>query len=303
MPRRPKLFGLAIVIASLALSACQSVNEAAVEADPLACPPETDCFDPVIPVGPGGRISVDAGDLFFENLVVDTTEGAVEVTIRNIGAAPHNFRIDEAAGDVKKVEASGGNSQTDTLLLFAGEYTYYCDISGHRAAGMEGTIVIPAPDEFAAGAAGAAEEPAEEETEEPAEEAAPSIEDLDDSDDVAGALEANGLARLYQITFASGSSELTDDADGVLQQLLAILEGDEDLELVIEGNTDSAGDETANQALSEQRAQAVVDWLVDNGIDAARLEAVGNGETNLIIADDDTPEEQAVNRRVEVRVK
>ena len=45
-------------------------------------------------------------------------------------------------GELKKVEAQPGESATDDLLLFSGEYTVYCDIPGHRAAGMETTLTV-----------------------------------------------------------------------------------------------------------------------------------------------------------------
>jgi outer membrane protein OmpA-like peptidoglycan-associated protein len=72
--------------------------------------------------------------------------------------------------------------------------------------------------------------------------------------------------------------------------------------LSVEGNTDNAGDPTANQTLSQNRAQAVVDYLVKTAkIDPGRLQAVGNGQNNPI-APNDTPAHMALNRRVEFHV-
>ena len=66
----------------------------------------------------------------------------------------------------------------------------------------------------------------------------------------------------------------------------------------IEGHTDSTGTKALNQTLSQQRADAVVAWLVKNGIAAARLTAAGLGDTRLI-ADNATEDGRARNRRVE----
>jgi outer membrane protein OmpA-like peptidoglycan-associated protein len=67
----------------------------------------------------------------------------------------------------------------------------------------------------------------------------------------------------------------------------------------IEGHTDSLGDETANQQLSERRANAVRDAVLARGVDAARVEAVGYGETRPI-ADNSTPSGRQKNRRIEL---
>ena len=72
--------------------------------------------------------------------------------------------------------------------------------------------------------------------------------------------------------------------------------------LLIVGHTDSDGDADANLLLSEQRANAVKDWLVTTeGIPAAVLEAQGFGEDQPIVPND-TPENKVLNRRIEVQI-
>lgn len=73
--------------------------------------------------------------------------------------------------------------------------------------------------------------------------------------------------------------------------------------LVIEGHTDSDGDEDANQTLSVQRAEMVRDYLVNNytEITAAMVSAEGFGETRPMVSND-TPENRALNRRIEIVV-
>ena len=73
-----------------------------------------------------------------------------------------------------------------------------------------------------------------------------------------------------------------------------------ELQMEIYGHTDNVGTETYNQKLSEKRVQAVADYLVQKGIDLARVPAMGFGESQPI-ADNDTPEGRQLNRRVEIK--
>ena len=149
--------GAILAAAALILSACQTANENAIEASGLACPPGSDCYDEVKPVGPGDAFAIESGDLFFEYegvrsdaddptaLTIQTIEGDVTVTLENIGDGVHNFRVDEAVADTeagKKVEAPGNSTETGVLPLFSGTYIFYCDIPGHRSAGMVGTLEV-----------------------------------------------------------------------------------------------------------------------------------------------------------------
>ena len=88
-----------------------------------------------------GGTDVVAGDLFYEPTELRAGAGEVSITIDNEGSAVHNVVIEEA-GDTTVVEAEGGASDTGTIELEAGSYTFYCDIPGHRAAGMEGTLIV-----------------------------------------------------------------------------------------------------------------------------------------------------------------
>lgn len=72
--------------------------------------------------------------------------------------------------------------------------------------------------------------------------------------------------------------------------------------LRVEGHTDSDGDDLSNQELSERRAQSVVDWLVNNGIERNRLHAVGCGERDPI-ASNSTEEGKQRNRRTEFDIE
>jgi OOP family OmpA-OmpF porin len=72
-----------------------------------------------------------------------------------------------------------------------------------------------------------------------------------------------------------------------------------DLRLVIEGHTDAVGAEAYNETLSQRRAQSVVRWLTDRGIDADRLKAVGYGESRPV-STNESSQGRALNRRVEL---
>ncbi len=82
--------------------------------------------------------------------------------------------------------------------------------------------------------------------------------------------------------FELGKAELPEAAKFVLHDLAKVMEKNPELRLRLEGHTSAEGDADLNQSLSQARAQAAVDFLVNNeGIDINRLEAVGLGSTQL----------------------
>ncbi len=112
---------------------------------------------------------------------------------------------------------------------------------------------------------------------------------------------------LLPITFEQGSATLTPAAIEVLRrELLPLLQQRPSLQVEIAAHTDSRGDARQNMELSQRRAQAVVDWLVQQGIPPERLIAKGFGESRLKNHCADgvqcTEWEHAQNRRVEYRV-
>ena len=93
---------------------------------------------------------------------------------------------------------------------------------------------------------------------------------------------------------------MSEEAKFILHDLAKELEKHPEVKLRIVGHTSSEGDATLNQKLSEARAQAAVDFLVEHeGVDAARLEAQGFGSTKLKNTDDPKAPE---NRRTEFEV-
>lgn len=105
--------------------------------------------------------------------------------------------------------------------------------------------------------------------------------------------------RLKSVYFDIESAVLTAHARGKLDETVAILKRETDLTVEITGHADSSGPEEFNQALSVRRAEAVRQYLVQAGIDAARLSANGYGETRPIESNDSVVG-RADNRRVEL---
>jgi len=113
---------------------------------------------------------------------------------------------------------------------------------------------------------------------------------------------ARGLiVNLSDVLFDTGKSTLRPEAREKLAKISGIVLAYPDLRLAIEGNTDSVGSDAMNQALSEQRAAAVRDFLIKENIPAASMTSQGFGKTQPV-ASNDTAEGRQQNRRVEMVV-
>jgi outer membrane protein OmpA-like peptidoglycan-associated protein len=111
---------------------------------------------------------------------------------------------------------------------------------------------------------------------------------------------ARGLiANMGDVLFRSGSFELRPEARERLAKVSGIVLAHAGLHLEIEGHTDSIGTDEYNQQLSERRANAVRDYLVQQGINADSVVARGLGKSTPV-ATNDTPEGRQQNRRVEM---
>ncbi len=101
--------------------------------------------------------------------------------------------------------------------------------------------------------------------------------------------------------FAPGRATLLPDARDNLGNIVGFIARYPGRRVRIEGHTDSRGGDNLNQALSQQRAEAVRDALVAAGVDADRLEAVGFGKDRPV-ASNDSEDGRARNRRVDIVV-
>jgi outer membrane protein OmpA-like peptidoglycan-associated protein len=109
------------------------------------------------------------------------------------------------------------------------------------------------------------------------------------------------VVNMGDVLFDTGKSDLRIDAREALAKLSGIVLNYPSLRLGIEGHTDSTGNPEFNQTLSEQRAAAVRDYLIKQGLDAGSLSSQGFG-MNDPVADNSTTQGRQKNRRVEIIV-
>jgi outer membrane protein OmpA-like peptidoglycan-associated protein len=140
------------------------------------------------------------------------------------------------------------------------------------------------------------------------------VYDKDDKcPDVAGTVANNGCPEVSEeaikrlndydktILFDSGKSSFKQQTYPVLQAIVAILKEYPSSKFSIEGHTDSDGTDASNQVLSEDRAAAVKNYIIENGIDYTRLSSIGYGEGKPIDTNK-TKAGKANNRRTEVKL-
>lgn len=103
---------------------------------------------------------------------------------------------------------------------------------------------------------------------------------------------------LRNVFFETGKAEIKSESDDELMRLVDLLKQVPGLEIELSGHTDDQGSDDFNMKLSQDRAEAVMNWLIEHGIDAGRLTAKGYGET-APIASNSTSAGRAENRRTE----
>lgn len=128
-------------------------------------------------------------------------------------------------------------------------------------------------------------------------------------DTVAGAkVEGDGCVRKAQVVtlpnieFAYEKADLTADGRETLGQVVRFMNDQPELSLDVWGHTDWKGAEVYNLKLSQRRAAAVMNFLIEQGIAASRLKSAGFGESRPL-ADNETEEGRERNRRVELNIR
>ncbi len=106
---------------------------------------------------------------------------------------------------------------------------------------------------------------------------------------------------LTNIFFDTDKYTIKSESKDVLDRLSKLLKENKSIKIEISGHTDSQGSDEHNMTLSDNRAKAVVEYLVNSGIDSSRMSAAGYGETKPI-ASNDTPEGRQKNRRIEFKI-
>lgn len=109
------------------------------------------------------------------------------------------------------------------------------------------------------------------------------------------------MISLPNVQFEKNKDKLLASSIPQLNELAAYLMENKQIDAEIFGHTDSDGDAEANRILSQKRAEAVRQYLIENGVDALRVKATGKGESEPV-TENNTAEGRAMNRRVEVKL-
>ncbi len=107
---------------------------------------------------------------------------------------------------------------------------------------------------------------------------------------------------LRNIYFNFDKATFQDDSYNELNKLESMMSSNTGLQIEISGHTDNVGAADYNKSLSQRRANAVKNFLVEKGIDERRITAIGYGEERPLASNDDEMEGRELNRRVEFKV-
>jgi plastocyanin len=84
-----------------------------------------------------------SGDFAFDQASANTTAGPVTINFDNPSSLSHDVVVeDESGAELGKSDLVSQGQTSVTVDLAPGTYTYYCDVSGHREGGMEGTLTV-----------------------------------------------------------------------------------------------------------------------------------------------------------------
>ena len=109
----------------------------------------------------------------------------------------------------------------------------------------------------------------------------------------------SGRVSVYGINFDTGKSTIRPDSEPALSEVVKLLQANPSWAMVVAGHTDNVGAQSANLALSRDRAQSVISWLSGHGVDGSRLVPAGFGDTRPVADNKDEAGRQK-NRRVDL---
>lgn len=150
MARFARMLAVAMV-AALALAACGGDDDddgGVIDTSPTAAAPADGDASPAAGTTDGdaaaaGSVSVTGTDgLMFEPASLTAQSGEISVELTAESGVNHTFTVETPDGDVEVATADAGATDSGTIELEAGTYTFYCSVAGHREAGMEGTLVV-----------------------------------------------------------------------------------------------------------------------------------------------------------------
>jgi plastocyanin len=139
---KPATVAALAIAAALALGACGGGGGGAI-AKPASTAATSATATPAAtdPAAPAATVSIEAHEFSLSPSDLHAAAGNVEIRYKNAGSIQHTLVIDGVAGfklDVPKA----GDVDTATVKLEPGTYTLYCDIPGHRQAGMEAHLTV-----------------------------------------------------------------------------------------------------------------------------------------------------------------
>ncbi len=144
MTRRFLISLAVLAVGSFALSACGSSDDGssssteASTADTAASSSSSSASGATIDVA-----ADPSGSLAFTETELSAPAGSDTISFTNDSSTPHNVVIEGSDGsDVTETDTIQADSTTATADLQPGTYTFYCDVPGHREAGMEGTLTV-----------------------------------------------------------------------------------------------------------------------------------------------------------------
>jgi outer membrane protein OmpA-like peptidoglycan-associated protein len=106
---------------------------------------------------------------------------------------------------------------------------------------------------------------------------------------------------LRNVFFDVDKATLRKESEAELERVHEILTSNPSIKMLISGHTDSDGNDDYNLKLSENRAHAVKDYLINKGVSGERLSYKGYGETKPV-APNDSPDNKQLNRRTEIEI-
>lgn len=104
------------------------------------------------------------------------------------------------------------------------------------------------------------------------------------------------------VTFDTNSTVVRPGLYNEIDRIAQVMVQYPETQIIVQGHTDSTGSAEYNQSLSERRAEAVKNLILQRGVASSRITSMGYGETQPV-ATNDTPEGRQMNRRVEIRIK
>ena len=232
--------------------------------------------------GTGVVLSGDVASAVIHQQILDTVHrkfGAVAVAdhLAFASGAPDGFTAASEAALQALSRLTGGRATVVDGAVTVSGYTYYPAAVGKIAEELESGL----PSGFKVAADTVASREADQTV------TANQCRDL-----MQGVLKAGGIG------FEGGKSELTEDSEGILDRVSAVIARCPEAGVEVGAHSDSGGSATHNRDLTQARADAIVEYLVTAGIKRERLTAVGYGESKPV-ADNTTAAGKAANRRIE----